>query len=275
MRITGGSLDLGGDLPSFKIDRGYFGFSGRQMEVVGLRLEDPTDPRSVVELAGPITPFASTRASTLDIEKVENFPIEHLVGLDLGQILSGRIESREVINSNFLSFNPGAPESSRFVLSFRGGFSSRLTLSNFPFLYELSRILDDSGYEKPGIDSGASGVIRYSGGTWVIDELRFESKSRLAVRGSLTIGADKSLSGRLEVGLPARQISTFLSRMDPLFSPPREDMRWIDVEVSGKTTAPQDDLAKRLVASMKAAGSGNVPSGTDPRSQFEDATRPR
>jgi hypothetical protein len=197
------------------------------------------------------------------------------VGLDLGRILSGRIESREVINSNFLSFNPGSAESHRFVLAFRGGFSSRLTLGNFPFLYELSRILDDSGYEKPNLDSGASGVIRYSGGVWVIDELRFESKSRLGIRGSLTIGADKSLSGRLEVGLPARQISTFLSSMDSVFSPPREEMRWIDVQISGNTTAPQDDLAKRLVASMKPAGSSKASSGSDPRSQFEEATRPR
>ncbi len=275
LRITGGSLALGGELPSFTIDRGYFGFSGRQIEVVGLRLEDPTDPRAVVELSGPIAPFAATRASTLDIEKVENFPIEHLVGLDLGRIMSGRIESRDVINSNFLSFNPGAAESSRFVLAFRGGFSSRLTLGNFPFLFELSRILDDSGYEKPSIDSGASGVIRYSGGVWVIDELRFESKSRLAIRGSLTIGADKSLSGRLEVGLPARQISTFLSRMDSVFSAPREDMRWIDVEISGKTTAPQDDFAKRLVSTAPPTGSSKGSSGPDPRSQFEDATRPR
>lgn len=275
MRVTGGALAFGGGLPSFNIDRGYFGFSGRQIDVVGLRLEDPTDPRGVVELSGPVTPFASTRASTLDIEKVENYPIEHLVGLDLGQILSGRIESREVLNSNFVSFNPGAIESSRFVLAFRGGFSSRLTLGNLPFLYELSRILDDSGYEKPVIDSGASGVIRYTAGGWVIDELRLEAKSRLAVRGSLVIGANKALSGHLEVGLPSRQITTFLTRLDSVFSQPKEDMRWIEVVVSGTTTAPQDDFAKRLVSTAPPTGSKPVPVDSSPRSQFEEATKPR
>jgi hypothetical protein len=275
MRITGGSLELGSRLPSFTIDRGYFGFSGRQIEVVGLRLEDPSDPRGVVELAGPVTPFASTKVSTLDIKKVENFPIEHLVGMDLGRVFSGRIESREVLNSNFISFNPRASESSRFVLAFRGGFSSQLTLSRLPFLNELSNVLNDKGYEVLGIDSGASGVLRYTAGSWAIEELRLESKSRMAVRGSLVIGADKTLSGRLEIGLPARQISTFLSRMDSLFSQPREDMRWIEVEVSGTTTAPQDDFAKRLISTVPTQSSKPVPVESDPRSRFEDATRPR
>ena len=275
MRITGGSLELGGGLPSFTVDRGYFGFAGRQIEVVGLRLEDPTDPRGVVELSGPITPFASTRVSTLDIEKVENFPIEHLVGLDLGQVFSGRIESREVLNSNFVSFNPGSLGSTRFVLAFRGGFSSQLTLARLPFLYELSRILNDKGYEVLGIDSGASGVLRYTAGGWVIDELRLESKSRMAIRGSLVIGQDKTLSGNLEVGLPTRQITAFLSQLDSSFSQPREDMRWIDVRISGTTAAPQDDFGKRLVSTAAPQGVKPVPVESDPRSRFEDATRPR
>ncbi|OYV04710.1 MAG: hypothetical protein CFE26_15435, partial [Verrucomicrobiales bacterium VVV1] len=130
-------------------------------------------------------------------------------------------------------------------------------------------------YEKPSIDSGASGVLRYSAGSWVIDELRLEAKSRLAVRGSLVIGADKKLSGRLEVGLPARQITTFLSRLDSVFSPPREEMRWIDVEISGTTTAPLDDFSKRLVSTAAPKSSKPVPLDSDPRSRFEDATRPR
>lgn len=275
MRITGGSLELGGRLPSFTIDRGYFGISGRQVEVVGLRLEDPSDPRGVIELSGPLTPFASTRASTLDIRKVENFPIEHLVGLDFGRVLSGRIETREVQNSNFLSFNPGSAESGRFVLAFRGGFSSQVTLARLPFLNELAILLDDKGYEVLAIDSGATGVLRYHAGGWLLEDLRLESKSRMAVKGSLSIGADKSLSGRLEVGLPARQISTFLSRMDSMFSQPREEMRWINVEVSGTTTSPQDDFAKRLTSIAPAKDSGPVPIDSDPRSRFEDATRPR
>lgn len=275
LRLTKGALVFRGGLPPLNIDRGYFGISGRQVEVVGLRLEDPVDSKGVIELSGPVSPFMNSKVSTLDIKKVDNFPIEHLIGQEFGQILSGRIESRDLPNSNFLSFMPGSLDSHRVVLAFRGGFSSKLTLANLPFLVELARMLDDSGYERPSIDSGASGVLRMSAAGCSIEDLRLEAKSRMVVRGTLSVSTTKALSGHLEVGIPTNQVSTMLHRLDSAFGPPREDMRWIEIEISGTTSAPADNFGKRLSSSSSNQEADPSAPVATPRSLFEEATKPR
>jgi hypothetical protein len=275
LRLNKGSVGFGAGFPALNLDRGFFAFSGRQMEVLNLRLENPADARGVIELAGTINPFTKGRTSTLDIKKVENFPLEHLVGQEFGRILSGRIESRDLPNSNFLTFSPGSMESARLMMAFRGGFSSKLTLSNLPFLNVLARMLDDSGYQRPSLDSGASGVLRMSSSGYSVEELRLEAKSRLMIRGSLAVTNGKQLKGKLELGLPANQVSTFLRAIDADFSALREEMRWIDIEVSGTTTAPEDDFGNRLISKTTRPANGANPSGATPKSQFEEATKPR
>ena len=275
LRLTRGAVSFRSGLPPLNIDRGLFGFSGRQMEVISLRLEDPEDARGVIELSGSVSPFSISKFSTLDIEKLENFPIEHLVGQDFGRILSGRIEMRELPNSNFLSFRPGALDTHRVVLAFRGGFSSKLTLANLPFLGQLAMLLDDSGYERPVIESGATGTLRMSGAGCSIEDLRLESKSRITIRGSLTVASDKALSGRLEVGIPTKQVSNFLRRLDSAFSQPKEEMRWIDIEISGTTAAPADDFGKRLAQASPRPGADSSTPVASPRSLFDEATKPR
>jgi hypothetical protein len=275
MRITKGTVAFRNGLPPLKIDRGFFGFTGRQVDVVSLRVEDPSDPLAVIELSGPLGPFTANKVSTLNIGKVEDFPLEHLTGLDLGNILTGRIESRERPNSNFLSFSSGSMDSRRVVLAFRGGFSSQLTLSNLPFLGELARMLDDKGYEQPVIDSGASGILRLSGTGCSIEDLRLEAKSRMIVRGSLAVSSSKALSGHLEIGIPTKQVSKLLRGLDSSFSPPREEMRWIEIEVSGTTLSPADDFEKQVKASISPAHPDPSAPPSTPRSLFEDATRAR
>ena len=275
LRLNKGAVGFGPGFPALNLDRGLFSFSGRQMEVLNLRLENPADSRGVIELAGTLNPFTKGRISTLDIKKVENFPIEHLFGQEFGRILSGRIESRDLPNSNFLTFTPGSMESARLMMAFRGGFSSKLTLSNLPFLNVLARVLDDSGYQRPSIDSGASGVLRMSSSGYSIEELRLEAKSRMMIRGSIAVTNGKQLKGKLELGLPANQVSTFLRAIDSEFSPLREEMRWIEIEVSGTTAAPEDDFGKRLTSKATRPATGAEPSGASPRSQFEEATKPR
>jgi len=274
LRLTKGKLTFRNGLPPMTIDRGLFSFSGRQMEIVSLKLEDSLDSRSQIDLSGSMNPFVGKKVSTLDIDRVENFPIEHLMGQDFGRILSGRIESRELPNSNFLSFTPGSLESGRLVLAFRGGFSSKLTLSNLPFLSVLARMLDDDGYESPSIDSGASGILRMSASGCSVEDLRLEAKSRMVVRGSLSVSSSKALSGHLEVGLPTTQVSTLLRRLDPYFSAPKEEMRWIEIEVSGTTSAPVDDFTKRVSAAFNRESAPESPSAT-PKSLFDEATKPR
>jgi len=275
LRLTKGAVSFRSGLPPLNIDRGLFGFSGRQMEVVSLRLEDPEDTRGVIELSGSVSPFSISKFSTLVIKKLENFPIEHLVGQDFGRILSGRIEVRDLPNSNFLSFRPGALETHRVVLAFRGGFSSKLTLANLPFLGQLAMLLDDSGYERPIIESGATGTLRMSGAGCSIEDLRLESKSRILIRGSLTVTSNKALSGRLEVGIPTKQVSNFLRRLDSAFSQPKEEMRWIEIEISGTTAAPADDFGKRLTQAPTRPEADSSSPASSPRSLFDEATKPR
>lgn len=276
LRFNKGKVHFGGNVPELDLDRALVGLSGNQTNLIGMRLHGPGDILGAVDLSGPIASINSNQVTTLDM-KTTGVSVEHLVGPDLGHLLSGRIDSRDLPNTNFISFSPDSPTSHRMVMAFQGSAGSRLVLSQFPFLTRLSLLLDDKAYKQAVLDAGASGVLRLDKGVTSVDDLKLDVRNRMAVRGNFSIAADKTLTGRIEVGLPAL-VATNDRRLDAAFGPLKSEMRWIELTVSGTAAAPVDDFDKK-VADLDGGAGRQSPRGVAPgggaADAFRELTQPR
>jgi len=206
--------------------------------------------------------------------KFASFPLEHLVGRDLGRFLSGPADSREA-STNFLTFVPGQADSYRFAASWTGGGDSPLKMAELPCFPELARLIGDSWFVAPVFDGACGGTLRLEKNAVRFDDLDLYAKSRLRVTGSITVGKDKALSGRLRLGIPSSfALADESGRLHQLLSAESEGFRWVDLEVSGTAAKPVDDFRQKLAGAF-AAPRKPAANKAESESQFEELTRPR
>ena len=67
-------------------------------------------------------------------------------------------------------------------------------------------MLGDDWFEQPVFENEANGTLRRQGAMVALEDLHFEQKARMALRGNLTLAADRRLLGTLEVGLTEAMI---------------------------------------------------------------------
>ncbi|MEI8039009.1 MAG: hypothetical protein WCJ14_11520 [Verrucomicrobiota bacterium] len=268
--LSGGEVTIHG-WPKLRMDRSHIEFRDSAIDIVGMRLRHETDSRGLFELNGSVTPYASERASTLAVH-LESYLLAGIVGPELGRLFSGRIDTLPEDQSNSLAFSLGQDPTASLALVFHNAPADSIELNGFPFLFGLSQTIGDDWFEHPLFDNDVSGAIHRADGRVTIRDLNFETKGRLAVRGALTMAADKSLSGQLEVGVATAMIKAAKSRhLDTLFGPPSESFRWLTLTIGGTASAPTDNF-KQLFQASKPAKSppagGEIPS-------FEELTAPK
>jgi len=256
--------------PNFQMDRSHIEFRGGEVDIVGMRLLHEGDRSGLCDLSGTISPYATDRPSTLAL-RLESYPLAGIVGPELGRLLSGRIDSVSSAKSNYLVFTPGPEPATTLVVSFRSSLASSMEVRGFPFLFNLARLLEDTWFENPVFMADATGTIRRSDGEVAIEDLNLENKSRIALRGGLTITADRRLAGNLEVCIAeAMAKASGNRRLDSLLGPPMDGFRWVSLKITGSAAAPKDNFLELYDASVpqeKTAPAGNVPS-------FEQLTAP-
>ena len=257
--------------PKLRMDRSHIEFRGTEMDVVVMRLLHETDNRGVFELAGTIFPYAAQRASILAI-RLEAYPLSGIAGPELGRLIAGRIDTVSNSKSNLLSFIPGANPDASLAIAFRNSLTSSFELNGFQFLLGFSQTLKDPWFERPVFESDVSGVIRRAHGNIAISDLNLENKGRLAIRGSLIMNADRSLSGSLEAGLAEAMIKSSKSvPLDALFGPPKDGFRWLTLKIGGTATAPTDNFRELFGNASQAKK--REPTGAVPT--FEELTIPQ
>ena len=131
----------------------------------------------------------------------------------------------------------------------------------------------DNWFEAPVFDSDANGEIHKEKGILTFRNLNLISKSRMAIRGDLSLSPNQALSGNLRVGLATAMISKN-SRMNSMFGPQQDGFRWIDLKISGSANAPFDnfkDLYEKALQSKDTQPSESSEGG----STFDELTRPR
>jgi hypothetical protein len=274
LRLNRGTVSFGKDFPVFAVDRSLLIFNGSQVDLVALRLNAPDHPKSTLQLSGSISVTGESRPATIDV-KFAAFPLEQLASRELGRFLKGAAESREATTANFLTFVPGQADSYRFAASWQGGENEPITMTDLPCYSELARLIGDSWFMAPVFDGPCSGVLRSEKNSVRFDELDLHAKSRLRVTGSIALGKDKALSGRLRLGLPPSFVlADETRRLDQLLSLEAEGFRWVDVEISGTAVKPMDDFKQKLTDSL-AQPQKHKEAAPQAESRFEELTRPR
>jgi len=98
-----------------------------------------------------------------------------------------------------------------------------------------------------------------------IENIDFEQRARLALRGQIAIDASRRLSGRLEVGISETMLlASENSRLLAICSAEDDGFRWISLDISGSSKAPGDNFMKLYEATPAARdstpGRGGIPS---------------
>ena len=268
--LSGGEVTIPG-WPKLRMDRSHIEFRDSAMDIVGMRLRYESDAQGLFELNGSVAPYATERASTLAVH-LDSYLIAGLAGPELGRLFAGRIDTLPADKSNSLAFSLGQDPTASLAIVFHNSPTGSIELNGFPFLFGLSQTIGDDWFEHPLFENDVSGAIRRADGRVTLRDLRLETKGRLAVRGALTMSPDKTLSGKLEVGVATAMIKSSKSRaLDALFGPPSESFRWVTLTIGGSATAPTDNF-KQLFQAIKPASS--PPPGSEIPS-FEELTTPK
>jgi hypothetical protein len=245
--LTRGHLFLPG-WSKLNLDRSHIEFRGPEIDIISLRFRHEDDLRGHFEFAGTVLPYQTGRPSTLAVE-LESYPFAGIAGPDLGKLFAARIDTVSSAKSNYLSFVPAADPQANLTVEFRNSIGDPLVVSGFPFLTGIARILDDDWFERPSFEEDATGTLRRAKGNVTLGDLNMETKDRIAIRGTLAQTQNRSLAGRLKVGLAEAMIkSSGNRRLQSMFGPATEGFRWLDVTVSGTATAPTDDFRQQYEA---------------------------
>jgi hypothetical protein len=262
--------------PKLRMDRAFMEFRGDQVDVVSLRLMDESDSRGMFEFSGTISPYSPEKPSTLSVE-MESFPLAGITGPGLGSVFSGKIDSIPTTKSNYLSFYPTANPAPKFAISFRSSLTSDMEISGFPFLTTLAMTLEDEWFKRPVFqgENSRGSLIRQEG-VLSLRDLNFESKGRMALRGQVSVAANQSLSGNIELGIAENMFaaSPKAIRLQGLFGPLRDGFVWLSLKIGGTATNPTDNFSDFLQSSGAARTPAPAGSGATGGSSFEELTSP-
>lgn len=248
IRLNRGLLKMKG-WPSLELDRSYIQVRGKELDIKSLRFRMPAvqsqgiqDKGSVV-LSGVIKPQDEGVTHKLDVN-LESFQISPLLGSGLGRFFHGKTVLNPDENSNTLQFTPGSGQDALLKLNMAHAIDSRIGVSQFKFLGNLSVVLGDRWYELPSFDHEVKMLLKRSGENVELESIYLEQRARMLIKGKMaTLDSAGNISGKLEVGLPEIVIASSKDRrLNVLFGPLKDGYRWINIELSGTGVAPDDDF---------------------------------
>lgn len=273
LRLYRGELTVPG-WPKLRLDRALLEFQDEDTKILQLRVLHETDDRGQLDFSGTTSPYPPDRLSKLAVA-LDSFQLSGLLGTAFGRLVSGRVSTQSAEDSNFLSFSPGGSLSPVFDVAFTKSTGSSINLQGFPFLFGLAQHIEDDWYERPNFENDEGGFIHRENGVVTVRNLDLENKGKLAVKGTLVMAADGSLSGTLQIGITDALIQTAKgSAFRDVFGAEQNAYRWVTVKIGGTVNTPSDNFKDLLAAAGSKAPSS--PDAKEPhRSSFEELTRPR
>ncbi len=260
--------------PKLRLDHALVEFRGKDADIIGLRMLHETDDRSVIEFSGSVAPYQTDHLSTLAV-RMDSFELSGITGPALGRLFSGRIDSLPTTKSNYFSFLPTAEPSPVLDIAFHTTPASRIAVQGFPCLFALAQLLDDQWFEHPVFESDVAGVFHRENGIVSLRDLNFESKGRIALRGEVSLVANQTLSGNLQVGLAEAMITASKNpRLNSLFGPVTDGFRWVTLKIGGPASTPTDNFKELFLAAVATPQAPAAPAEHE-GSTFEELTRPK
>ena len=270
--LNRGQIQLPG-WPKIKMDRAHIEFRERDIDVISMRVVHESNIRGMMELIGTVSPYATDQPSTLSV-RMESFPFSGIGGAELGQLFVGSVDTDSKAKSNHFRFTPGSPDGATLDVTFRNALNSSFELQGFPFQTQLAIMLGDDWFEHPVFENESKGSLVRQNAKVTLQDLYFEQKSRMAVRGNLTLADDLRLSGTLEIGLTEAMIkSSGQPKLEAMFGPTEEGFRWLALKIGGSGSKPTDNFLE-IVDAARPAKTGPAPEIDQKIPSFEDLTTP-
>jgi len=241
-RFTGGLMKLPG-FQKMKVDRASIYFEGGSMRVETLRLK-ALEGTGTLELENSLELYSPARVEMQ--LKLENFPLDILMGQELDVIFSGFVHHSQNDLDRICSFSIGDADSYKVQLSFRGSERDSLTVRNLPFLRELSTELQNPEYARQfAFTDRVEGKLIRTAHSTKIHDLRMEKKGHFAIRGNMEV-IDRILTGTLQVGLPTELLwnAEQHAALKLLFDRQEDGFLWCEIELSGQPSKPMDNFTE-------------------------------
>lgn len=254
--------------PVFRLDRANLEFHENEVEISSLRLLHEFDNAGNIELSGTFNPHDLDKEQTLQV-KMNGFNLSGIAGTSLGNLVSGRVDTRNASIPNALTFS-SQNRSGKLSAAFASSQNTLPKLNNFPFLGILSRLTDNPWFLDPLFHDGCTGILHRDGGIARISDLSLVSRSQFKVTGDLSVQPNDVLSGVLDIGLPEALILNARNKsLEQIFTESRDGFKWTSLKISGTSGRPIDNFAE-----LAASASKSAPASPDSPDLFEQLTTP-
>ena len=220
--------------PDMTIESGIINLKPNSADIDAI-LKSSKSHNGEILIAGNILKNSSSPIA-LDI-KAKNYPIQELLGKDLGWLIQGQLQSESGTFS--YSFDKLPSEALSFILPFN---SNELKCKGLPLFRELHQLIGEAAYVTPVFYSCRGTLMRTSKGI-TINDLELINNNLLNIKGNLSVSAKGKLSGNLSVGIP---VSAFHRKAPAPFSEPKGGFHYLDITLNGTAKSPNDSLHQQL-----------------------------
>lgn len=221
--------------PELELYSGVVTLNPEHSEIETL-LKSETSLNGELTITGSIPKQTST-AAKLEV-KTRSYPIQELLGKELGRLIKGEIESER----GFISYDYTKPGSQGLSLTLPFT-ASEILCEDFPMFKDLKNLTGDTQFIRPVFSSCEGTISRTSSGVR-LHNLQWTSRGLLTMTGEIAVDAKKQLSGTLTVGVAK---TAFPHREAPsIMSEPVNGYHQIEVTLSGHIQNPNDNLHEQL-----------------------------
>lgn len=222
--------------PELKLSSGVITLNAQDADIVAL-LGAGSGRKGELTITGRISKNTA-KPIVLDI-KAKDYPIQELLGEDLGRLIQGTTQS----DMGSLSYRYDKPSASglSFILPFN---STDISLTELPMLTVLKDLSGNTNYVRPIFSNCRGNIMRTSEGV-SLNNLHWISNSMITLQGNIHVAADKKLSGTLDVGIPT---SAFDKTPPKPFVGPKDGLYHARVTLSGTIHNPHDNLRELIRA---------------------------
>lgn len=239
--------------PALEISSGVMTLNSDDAEIEA-RLEASSGLTGEIIIKGRIAK-STDRPVVLDV-KAKDYPIQQLLGKELGRLIQGDIHSD--MGSLSYNYKKSSSEALSFIMPFN---STDLRLSELPMLTDLKDLTGDTQYVRPSFTRCSGTIMRTTDGV-TLNNLSLTSSRIITLTGHITVSSKGMLSGELDVGIPARLFSP-RKPAPAIFSEPHSGFIHTKVTLSGSIHNPHDNLNERWRASESASRPTPLPKSSE------------
>ncbi|BDS06177.1 hypothetical protein NT6N_12170 [Oceaniferula spumae] len=256
--------------PDLKLASGVITLNSQDAEVIAL-LDSENNHSGELSISGRISKDTSKTIS-LDI-KAKDYPIQELLGKELGRLVRGTIQSD--LGSLSYDYAKTADQGLSFDMPFT---SLNIDLSELPMLTTMKDLTGNTDYLRPSFNHCRGNISRTSDGV-SLNKLVWISNSLITLQGNINVDSEKKMSGTLDVGIPT---SAFDGTPPAPFQGPKDGLYHAKVTLGGTIHNPHDNLRELLKVNTAEKSEPKLPEGipaspadrkAEQEKEFDDLSR--